>query len=144
MNDSIARRAPILWLLIAGLAGCGGGLLESDPPGTTKPPEELNIIRLPANHPPFVDPSVSFYAVVGENAEGTIYFQDDQGNRGDKFARLRIDKGSLLARPNGTPFESGDSVLITMTVSDQSEFLVEMQPSGLRFSSHKPAELRLE
>jgi hypothetical protein len=145
MNASIDRRAPLRWLLILGLAGCGSnGLVDSDPPGTTRPEDELNIIELPANHPPFFETSVSFWAKVGESAKGTIYFQDDHGDRGDKFAELKLDDGSLVALGDGTPLEPGDSVLITMSVSDQSRFLVQMLPSGLKFSPQHPAELKLE
>jgi hypothetical protein len=143
-TDRLLLRLWPLWLAL--FASCRGDILEPnpDPPGTTKPPADLRIIKLPANHPPFFNDSVAFYAKVGDKAEGTIYFQDSHGDRGDKFAELKIDDQSLRARPDGTPFERGDSILIVMKVADQSEFLVEMRPSGLKFSAGKPAQLKLE
>jgi hypothetical protein len=116
----------------------------TDPPGTTKPPADLTIIKLPADHPPFFNDSVAFYAVAGSNAQGALYFQDSNGERGERFAELKIGDQSLLALPDGTAFEPGDSVLIVMKVANQSEFLVEMRPGGLKFSSSDPAQLKLE
>ena len=131
-------------LFLAALAGsiltaCGSGTTEPEP----RPPADLNIIKLPADHPPFEATTVSFWAKKSESREGRIYFLDSQGHRGEEYARLKIDSGSLLARPDGTPFGTKDSVLITMTVADPSQILVELQPSGLRFASDKPAELKL-
>lgn len=129
--------------VLAGLAwsACGGsGTTEPEP----RPPADLNIIQLPANHPPFESPTVSFWARKNQSREATIYFLDAQGQRGEAFATLKIDSGSLLARPDGTPFGTSDSVLITMTVVEPSQILVELQPSGLTFAAGKPAELKLE
>lgn len=118
--------------------------IQVDPPGTTKPPTQLNIIRLPTNAPPLFNDSVAFYAKVGRDDEGVIYFKTSSGGRGEKFARLRIRKQTLLALPNGTPLGANDSVLIVMKVGDPTQFLVEMRPSGLKFSSNDPAELKIE
>ena len=120
-------------------AACGSGTTEPEP----RPPADLNIIQLPADHLPFERTTVSFWAKKSESREGRIYFLDSQGHRGEEYARLKIDSGSLLARPDGTPFGATDSVLITMTVADQSQILVELQPSGLRFAAGKPAEFKL-
>ena len=125
--------------LIIGLARCG----DSTGPDT-RDPTALNIVRLPANHPPFFNDSVAFYAKVGRNDVGTIYFQEAGGGRGEKFAEIRITDRSLAARPDGTPFAAGDSILIVMKVADQSQLLVELQPSGLKFTSRDPAELKIE
>src|SRR5262249_3429451 len=145
MRFSIDRLVRRLWPL-ALVAGCHGSVVEptTDPPGTTKPPADLTIIKLPANHPPFFNDSIAFYAVAGSKAQGAIYFKDPDGGRGERFAELKIDDQSLLALPDGTAFEPGDSVLIVLKVANQSEFLVEMRPSGLKFSSSDPAQLKLE
>ena len=130
---------PRLLLLGLALAGC------SD---TTAPQQRqsdnLVILRLDPTGPPLYNREVSFYAKVGEGTEGSLYFRGPQGQRTDEFARLRIGSGSLLARPDGTPFGANDSILITMRLADSSWILVELQPSGLTFRSDQPAELRLK
>jgi hypothetical protein len=124
------------------LARCSG---STDPgPDDVRPPGQLNILRLPANHPPFFNDSASFYAKVGRSDEGKLYFQEPDGARGEAFAELKIDSQTLLARPDGSPLGPNDSVLIVLKVVDQDEILVELSPTGLRFNSNKPAELKLD
>lgn len=135
------------WILVSSamvVLGCSDTLVSPDPPGTVKPPAELSILRLPADAPPLFNDSVAFYAKVGKDAEGIIYFQSPSGGRGQKFARLKIDDKSLLSRPNGTPFAPGDSILIVMKVTDRRQLLVDMAPAGLRFDPDEPAELQIE
>lgn len=59
------------------------------------------------------------------------------------FVRFRVPKRALLTRPNGTPFATGDSILITITLVDPVHLEVGFEPSGLRFSSSDPADLKL-
>lgn len=136
-------RRPGLWLLplsLLALWGCG-----SDGTGPGELPEgELTILRLAANAPPFESSTVSFFAKKGENREGRIFFLDEDGKRGEEFARLKVDGPSLLTRPDGTPFVTGDSILITMRVVNPAQVLIELEPAGLLFSPLKPAELRLD
>jgi len=131
-----------LTLLVLGLA-CSDSMIEPDPDGTEKPPAELSIIRLPANHPPFFNDSASFYARPGRNGEARIYFQNPSGGRGDLFAELKLDDETLAARPDGTPLGPNDSVLVVMKVPSPNEILIELSPTGLRFNPQKPAELKL-
>ena len=56
MISPIDRPALARLLLLIGLSACSGDGI-TDPPGTTKPPEELNILELPADHPPFFNTS---------------------------------------------------------------------------------------
>jgi hypothetical protein len=144
MSDAMPL-STLTFRFLAAAVVLGAGSCADDSTGPTeKPPAELNILRLPANHAPFEQTSVSFWARVNQSREGRIYFLDSEGKRGEEFARLKIDSGSLLARPDGTPFGVGDSILITMTVVDPNRVLVELQPAGLRFRSDKPAELKLD
>ncbi len=134
-------RSLLTALLVATVTlACG-----SDTVGPEEQPEsQLTFLRLAASAPPFQSPSVSFYARRGTNREGSIYFLDDEGRRGEEFARLEVDATSLLARPDGTPFMTGDSVLITMRVVDVGRMIIELQPAGLRFAPTRPAELTLD
>lgn len=142
MNRSSRVVATVLLGSAVGL-GCSD-TAAPDPPGTTKEPTALTILRLPADAPPLFNDSVAFYAHVGEGAEGIIYFQNASGGRGEKFARLRLDDETLLSRPDGTPFGPNDSILIVMRVTDPKLLQIEMSPAGLRFRASDPAELRLE
>jgi len=111
--------------------------------GDTKSPAELTIVRLAAASPPLFNPVDSFYAKRGENRETRIYFADIGGNAGEEYLRLRVDAPSLLARPDGSLFQEGDSILIHVVVVDPTQLLFELQPSGLRFSSAAPASLTI-
>lgn len=102
-----------IWALASLLSGSAIALgcsdaIAPDPPGTTKPPSALRILRLPTNALPLFNDSVAFYAKVGEDAEGFIYFRNPSGGRGEKFARLKLDEASLLSRPDGSSFGPND------------------------------------
>jgi hypothetical protein len=129
-------------VLLAGIAACSD---SAAPPGdTTRPPTELNVIRLAASSRPLFNPADSFYAKKGEDRELRIYFQDDVGGQGEEFLRLRVDAPTLLARPDGTLFATGDSVLIIVRVVDPAKIMFDMEPSGLTFDPARPAELKIE
>ena len=126
--------------LLASVSACS----DSTAPGDiTRPPSELNLVRLAQNSPPLFNPDTSFYAVRGEDSEVRISFEDATGGEGEEFFRLRVRPGSLLARPDGTPFAAGDSVLITVRVVDPANILFELEPSGLTFDPDEPAELKI-
>jgi hypothetical protein len=130
--------------LVLGTLGLTGGCSDSSGPGDgTKPPSELNVVQLRPESPPLFNAEGSFYARKGEDRELRIFFQDEAGGSGEEFLRLRVDAPSLLARPDGTPFLPGDSILITVRVVDPSRILFEMEPAGLTFSPLVPAELKI-
>ena len=121
------------------------GACSSDPTGPDQRlADQLVFLRLAANAPPLESSTVSFYAKRGVDREGRIYFQDSEGGRGEEFARLKIDAGSLLARPAGTRFQTGDSVLVTLRIVDPLTLQIELLPSGLTFNKDRPAKLKLD
>lgn len=131
-------RLPMLALLL-GLAAC-----SSDSTGPVQRPEtQLTFLQFAASAPPFESTTVTFWAVKGEDREGFLYFLEPNGQRGQEFARLRVDAPSLSARPDGTPIAVGDSVLITMRV-DTLRLEIELEPSGLVFSASRPALLKID
>jgi hypothetical protein len=138
------RRTPVLTLaLAAGMVACS----DSSGPDTggVKPPGDLTIIRLPAGSPPIWNPVDSFYAKKGTDREVRIYFMTPgDTSRGEEYLRLRVDSPSLLSYPDGTLFQVGDSVLITVRVVDPEQIYFEFEPSGLRFNPSVPAELKIE
>lgn len=117
----------------------------SDDSGPTpiKPPADLRVIRLPANHPPLVSDTVTFVAVKGQNAEGAIFFAGEGGEGEDEYLRLQINGNSLLAYPDGTPMVEGDSVRITLRIVDSDSILFQFEPSGLAFDPNHPARLKI-
>jgi len=140
----LMRRARVLpFALAAILAACS----DSGGPNTggVKPPADLAIIKLAAGHPAIWNPVDSFYAVKGQDRELRIYFTDEDGvSPGEEYVRFRVDAASLLTRPDGTPFQPGDSVLITVHIPDPNLVQLQFEPSGLKFDPNVPAQLKIE
>jgi hypothetical protein len=134
-------------LALAAVAGLAVSCSDSSGPGdTTKPPAELNIVKLAQTSPPLFNAADSFYAKRGEDRVVRIFFLDPvTGGPGEEYLRLRVDAASLFARPDGTLFLVGDSILIHVQVvpTATAQLLFELQPSGLRFSSNAPARLKI-
>lgn len=132
-------------LALAAVVASGASCSDSSGPGggDTKGPAELTIVQLAVTSPPLLNPVDSFYAKRGEDREVRIFFADIEGGEGEEYLRLRIDAPSLLARPDGTPFQEGDSILVHVLVVDPTRLLFELQPSGLRFSPSAPARLKI-
>jgi hypothetical protein len=144
IKEKLMRRSPALTLtFLALLAGLGACSSSTAPGGTTKPPGELTVVRLASTSRPLFNSPDSFYAKKGEDRELRIFFQDEVGGSGEEFLRLRVDAPTLLARPDGTPFATGDSVLIRVRVVDPARVLFEMEPNGLTFDPARPAELKI-
>lgn len=128
---------PIGIIALAALAACGG---DSTGPNTiTKPTTDLHFLRLSTTAPQLQSSVVSFYAVKGQDREIRVRFTN-----GEDFLRFRVFANSLLTRPDGSPILSGDSVLITITITDPTKLQADFQPSGLKFSSANPARLQFE
>ena len=133
------------YLVLAAVVASGASCSDSSGPGggDTKQPPDLNIVELAATSPPLLNPVDSFYAKRGEDREVRIFFADLEGGQREEYLRLRIDASSLLARPDGTLFQEGDSILVHVLVVDPTQLLFELQPSGLRFSASAPAKLKI-
>lgn len=135
----MSRPSPFSLLLAFALAACGG-----DParPDDTRPTSALNFLEPTAGA--VLRTEASFWAVRGQERELRLYFAPrSSGLDSAEFLRLKVGDRSLLARPNGTPFAIGDSVLISVRVIEASRLILEFEPSGLRFDPAEPAELRL-
>ena len=142
MMRSHVRFALLLALAVsgAGLAACGD---DPTQPTDTRPAGQLNILRRSAAAPPLVSNSATLWAVKGQDRELRMFYANTGASgSGAEFLRLRVNRNTLLARPDGTTIADGDSVLITVT-ADPDLMSVDFQPSGLRFSSSEPAELKI-
>jgi hypothetical protein len=127
-----------LGLLAAALAGaCGGD--TTAPNDVQKPASDLHFLQLSPLAPALQATTVTFYAKKGEDREARVKFQN-----GEDYLRFRVFQNSLLQRPDGSVFAQGDSILITITVTDPTKLQADFQPAGLKFSDSAPARLQFE
>lgn len=130
-----------LALVAVTLIGCSDSTSSAP---ITKPGTELEFVPIRATAPPLETTDTSFWAVRGEERELVLRFQGQDGpGTGSKFFQFSVAENSLLARPDGTPFQVGDSVEISVSV-DPGLYVVNFEPSGLRFNPSDPAELELD
>jgi hypothetical protein len=122
-------------VVLAALAACGG---DSTAP-IQKTTNDLHFLRVSTGAPPLQSTVVSFYAKKGVDREIRVRFQS-----GEDFLRFRVFANSLSQRPDGGAFAAGDSVLITITITDPTKLAADFQPAGLKFSTSAPARLQFE
>lgn len=134
-------------MLAIACASDGGGTPVD--PGTNPPPggtpqASLQFLK-PATGTALRTDSVSFWAVKGQDREVAMYYRPNAGSSDSvRFLRFRVRNETLLKRPDGSAFATGDSVKITIRVLDFSKLITQFSPSGLTFSDLRPAELRLD
>ena len=119
------------------LAACAGD--STAPTPIEKPASDLHFLRLSATAPALQATTVSFYAKKGEDRDVRVRFQN-----GEDYLRFRVFGNSLAQRPDGSAFAQGDSILITITVTDPTKLAADFQPAGLKFSASAPARLQFE
>ncbi len=84
-----------------------------------------------------------FWAVRGEKRELRLSFRQSSGpGSGEEFLRFTVEDKSLLRYPDGRLVQDGDSVFISVHV-DPATYAFRFEPSGLKFSTSDPAELRI-
>ena len=128
-----------LAVALTAVSGCN----DSTPPKDDRVPSaSLTFLEHAPDALPLAGTSVSFWAVKGEDRRGKLYYQVLTEGDTVEFVRLRVRDESLLRRPDGSLIAEGDSVLITMTLVDPVNLIVQMQPAGLRFDPREPAELK--
>jgi len=147
-DRSPPRLVPLAAVAIVALA-CGDGRAATGPsqqgggqPGDTSTSASLVFVRPEAAAPAIV-PSAQFYAVKGQDRRVRLYYQPSDPAAADtvEFMTFRVDKETLDRRPDGSAIATGDSVLITVTLRDAANLVVDFAPSGLRFSAARPARL---
>ena len=123
------------------IPGCSGSDIVAP---EQRPVDKLKFLVVRAGAPPLATTVTSFYAVRGRNAGVDIWYRPAPGSKDStKFLEFRLDNTSLDRRPDGTAFANGDSVRITLTVTDPSRLIIDFQPSGLRFSARNPARMKM-
>ena len=125
--------------LLALVASCGADTTAPQ----QKPTSELHFIAFASNAPAIRDTVASFYAKRGENREIRLRYAPVSGES-EEFLRFEVDAQALAFRPDGSAFAQGDSILITVRLTDLRHLKFDFQPAGLRFSADHPARLRVE
>jgi len=144
------RGALLLGLLA--LIGCGADPGTGAGPGPGPEPVDstvneagLHFLRPAPTAPPLASRVQSFWAVRGEAREVRLMYQPRPGAPDSvEFARFRVESRSLVQDQFGQPVAPGDSILITLSISDTLRLITEFQPAGLVFSPSRPARLWLK
>ena len=137
ISKALTAATVLTVLLIVACAGDTTGPSSSS--NVQKPASELHFLQLSPSAPALQGTTVSFYAKRGEDREARVKFQN-----GQDYLRFRVFGNSLLQRPDGSTFAQGDSILITITVTDPTRLQADFQPAGLKFSPSTPARLQFE
>jgi hypothetical protein len=138
------------WLIAGAVAAiaCGQGGSGSAGPGidsVVQSEDSLTFLQPAPNGPHFGDAMVSFYAVKGQRREARLMYRPLTGHSDSvEFARFRVDDRSLVNRPDGSPLATGDSILITLTLSDSTRLIAGFEPAGLQFNPSRPARLAIK
>lgn len=94
---------------------------------------------------PLFAKQASFWPKVGEDRIVRLFYQGATAvDTGPLLLELEVPRDGLYKRPDGTAFQAGDSILITVTVVDTTRFLFAFQPAGLQFNPANPARLKVE
>jgi len=112
---------------------------DSTSPGM--PDAQLHILQKDPAAPALDSIVARFWAKVGEGREIRIGYQPP-ADTGEDFVRFEVAGDGLLRKPDGSAFQPGDSILITLTVVDPARFAVRFEPAGLVFNPNQPARLK--
>lgn len=94
---------------------------------------------------PLLAKQASFWPKVGVDRAVRLFYQGATAvDTGQLLLEFEVPPDGLYKRPDGTAFQPGDSILITVTVVDTTRFLFDFQPAGLQFNPANPARLKVE
>ena len=98
-----------------------------------------------AGAPSLAQQTVSFYAVQGQDRRVSMWYHADPGALDSaRLLEFRVRDKARITRPDGSVLAAGDSILITLTVVDPVQLIVDFQPAGLRFAGDgEPANLKM-
>jgi hypothetical protein len=136
------RHLVLAAVVLAAAASCTD---STAPDGDTeRAATDLRLLAAPHSAPPLVTSQASFYAVKGRATGVDIWYRPAAGHTDSlKFLEFRVGSNSLDRRPDGTTIAAGDSVLISLTVTDPTHFIIEFQPSGLKFADADQPKLKI-
>ncbi|MFL5519329.1 MAG: hypothetical protein ACJ8B6_00205 [Gemmatimonadales bacterium] len=135
-----------LLVVAAAMLAAASACTESTAPDsdTERAATDLRLLAAPHTAPPLATTTASFYAVKGKDGGVDIWYRPAAGHSdSSKYLEFRVGSNSLDRRPDGTAIANGDSVLISLTVTDPTHFIIEFQPSGLKFSDGDQPKLKI-
>jgi len=98
--------------------------------------DELNFLHVAPGTPPLSATQASFYAVKGRATGVDLYFHAPAGSTDSlHLLGLLVGPNALDRRPDGSVIAEGDSLLISVTVTDPYHLVVDFQPAGLTFAA---------
>ena len=105
---------------------------------------DLRLLHVAAGAPPLAATQATFWAVKGRESGVDLHYRPAAGSTDStRFLEFRLGPGSLDRRPDGSLIAVGDSVLITLQVTDARHLVIDYQPSGLRFSADDKPRLKM-
>ena len=125
-----------------GVAGCGDSPVSAPTPPQQSligPLPSLSFVQFESSAYAAAEKSGSFWAVRGQDRQIILRYTDT----GAEFLRFEVGAKALHKRPDGTTFQLGDSVLITVNVDASGKMSYAFEPSGLRFLPSANATLTL-
>ncbi len=135
-------------IILAGLAGVFAAAMGCSDSGTgpgsgsVRQEDSLTFLAPAPDLPAFTTTTVTFLAVRDQNSEVRLFYPKRPGSTDSaEFVRFEVPGGALVSGPNGAPLV-GDSLLITLTISNVNKLIVSFEPAGLTFA--KPARLRIK
>ncbi|MDZ4861988.1 MAG: hypothetical protein SGJ01_00970 [Gemmatimonadota bacterium] len=135
--------------LLVGAIACSDTVTDNG--GNPVPADSLTFLRLAPTAPLLCADTVSALFTKGVGKEIALTFPEtgnpaDCGGSGEDedFVRLKLDGQSLLNYPDGTPFQNGDTVTITIAWVGSDSILFHLEPTGLSFDPGHQAELKIE
>jgi hypothetical protein len=141
----MTRRLPMFSIGASAVVALGVACSSTTSPDQpTVAADSIHILTLQPTHPPLYSDSITFVATRGQSTEQKLYFADIEGGPGEEYLRFRLDAQSLQAYPDGTPFNTGDTVRITIRVINPDSIYFQFDPAGLKFNPSYPARLTVK
>lgn len=124
-------------LLAAGCGDVSGVRMEAPSARAAQKQTESTFLERAAGAPEFSANVVSIDARAGHTTADTLRFAN-----GEPYAALELDAETMRnATLHGAPVPRATGVRITLVRAHRGRFVVELQPSGLRFNPDAPARL---
>ena len=131
MQSSFFRGAIAGVVALAALVSCTDSPVGPD----TRAATDTHFLHVTYDFPKLASTQASFWAVKGKTSGVDLWYHARAGAVDSaRFISLRLGTGSLDRRPDGSAIAVGDSVLITVTVTDPTHMVIDYQPAGLRFA----------